>query len=77
VKKKQNNLQLHQKLDAILAALQLHQKLDAILAALNHQVEECLECTNGIRECGYYDPEYRVCHFCEGSGIRIKKVSVD
>jgi len=53
--------------------LQVHQKLDAILRALNHTVESCDGCLDGVRECGLRsDPDYVRCYQCNGSTINIK-----
>ena len=54
--------------------LQVHQKLDAILRALNHTVESCEHCDDGVRTCGLAsDPQVVRCYQCNGSAIAIKR----
>jgi hypothetical protein len=54
--------------------LQLNQKLDAILGALGYQIKGCFACIDGVRECGLRsDLEQVRCYQCKGSGIEIEK----
>jgi len=50
----------------------ISQKLDKILSILGYKVENCYDCDDGIRTCGY-DEEELLCYQCKGSTIRIEQ----